>query len=341
MAFSSNPRRHASSRTAIGFAFRPVQGALDDVAGTVVAVGRRAIGEIDRLRSDNAALRARERAADRRERSGPQEIERENEQLTGAAPAPDRRSSTRPPPRRSSPASRRESRRVGHDLEGAPTTGSRSGDVVDRRRRRAGRPGHRGRPELRERRPLISDRSSTVIGQTETSAATRRGRRPARRRADHAEHRLDREGHGRRAGPDAPASSSAGGDPLAVSEGPPDRRQVDRRPKRDANAVVQTAYLLPTADLDKLDYVLVILDYEGGLPPVGRHADRLQPRTGGRCPAASSRASSRAHALPSADALCYRDARERHRPRRRDGDAACSRSRSSRTSTSCRSTTGR
>jgi cell shape-determining protein MreC len=36
--------------------------------------------------------------------------------------------------------------------------------------------------------------------------------------------------------------------------------------RRDANSVVQTAYLLPTTDLDKISYVLVILDYVGGLP---------------------------------------------------------------------------
>jgi cell shape-determining protein MreC len=38
--------------------------------------------------------------------------------------------------------------------------------------------------------------------------------------------------------------------------------------RRDANAVVQTAYLQPAAALDKLEYVLVILDYQGGLPPI-------------------------------------------------------------------------
>ena len=39
--------------------------------------------------------------------------------------------------------------------------------------------------------------------------------------------------------------------------------------RRDANDVVQTAYLQPAADLDRLEYVLVVLDYEGGLPPIG------------------------------------------------------------------------
>ena len=38
--------------------------------------------------------------------------------------------------------------------------------------------------------------------------------------------------------------------------------------RRDANSVVQTAYLQPAADLDRLEFVLVITDYEGGLPPL-------------------------------------------------------------------------
>jgi rod shape-determining protein MreC len=41
-------------------------------------------------------------------------------------------------------------------------------------------------------------------------------------------------------------------------------RIVDVR--KDANAVVQTAFVQPAAPLDKLEYVLVITDYEGGLP---------------------------------------------------------------------------
>ena len=38
--------------------------------------------------------------------------------------------------------------------------------------------------------------------------------------------------------------------------------------QRDANGVVQTAFIQPTADLEKLEYVLVITDYDGGLPPI-------------------------------------------------------------------------
>jgi rod shape-determining protein MreC len=39
--------------------------------------------------------------------------------------------------------------------------------------------------------------------------------------------------------------------------------------ERDANAVVQTAFLAPAADLDSFELALVITDYEGGLPAVG------------------------------------------------------------------------
>jgi cell shape-determining protein MreC len=37
---------------------------------------------------------------------------------------------------------------------------------------------------------------------------------------------------------------------------------------RDPNAVIQTAYLDPALDLDRLEVVLVITDYQGGIPDV-------------------------------------------------------------------------
>ena len=39
--------------------------------------------------------------------------------------------------------------------------------------------------------------------------------------------------------------------------------------RRDANSIVQTAYLQPAANLEKLEYVLVVTNYDGGLPPAG------------------------------------------------------------------------
>jgi hypothetical protein len=38
--------------------------------------------------------------------------------------------------------------------------------------------------------------------------------------------------------------------------------------QRDANDVVQTAFLAPAANLDSFELALVITDYDGGLPPV-------------------------------------------------------------------------
>ena len=52
--------------------------------------------------------------------------------------------------------------------------------------------------------------------------------------------------------------------------------------RRDANDVVQTAFLQPAAHLDKLEFVLVITDYEGGLPTDRAAADRLRRATA-RC----------------------------------------------------------
>ena len=51
--------------------------------------------------------------------------------------------------------------------------------------------------------------------------------------------------------------------------------------RRDANDVVQTAYLQPAADLDKLEFVLVVLDYQGGLPPVEEQPVDCDPGSGG------------------------------------------------------------
>ena len=79
MAISSNPYVR-EVQNGLGFAFRPIQGALDGVASTVASVGA-AIAEIDRLRVDNGDLREEnERLSVENTRL--QEIARENAQLT-------------------------------------------------------------------------------------------------------------------------------------------------------------------------------------------------------------------------------------------------------------------
>ncbi len=79
MAFSSNPTVR-DVQSGIGFAFRPIQGALDQVAGAAASVAS-TIAEIDRLRTDNSSLRAEnERLA--AENARLEEIRRENDSLT-------------------------------------------------------------------------------------------------------------------------------------------------------------------------------------------------------------------------------------------------------------------
>ena len=50
---------------------------------------------------------------------------------------------------------------------------------------------------------------------------------------------------------------------------------------RDANEVVQTAFVQPAANLDRLEYVLVIVDYIGGLPTNDQAPAECAPSTGG------------------------------------------------------------
>lgn len=53
--------------------------------------------------------------------------------------------------------------------------------------------------------------------------------------------------------------------------------------QRDANAVTQTAFIQPTVDLDGVEYLLVITNYEGGLPPIDQQP--IPCGTGGTLPA--------------------------------------------------------
>jgi rod shape-determining protein MreC len=53
---------------------------------------------------------------------------------------------------------------------------------------------------------------------------------------------------------------------------------------KDPNEVVQTAFVEPAADLDRLDHVLVITSYEGGLPDPGLEPIPCEPAEGGALP---------------------------------------------------------
>jgi rod shape-determining protein MreC len=261
MAFSSNPLVR-ELQSGIGYAFRPIQGALDSVAGGVAAIAT-SITEIDRLRVDNEALR-RENERLTTESARVEEIRRENEQLTAllqlqagfdyqtvAAPVIARESS--------------EFRRV-VTLGKGSSAGVVVGDVVI-----ASGGALAGRViEVSADSStvvLVTDATSTVIGQLMSSAATGQvvgqlGGVLVMSQVDSSE-RINLGEEVVTAGIEL-----GGGVRSPYPKGLLIGQVVDV--SRDANDVVQTAYLQPTANLDKLEYALVILDYHGGLPPVGQ-----------------------------------------------------------------------
>jgi rod shape-determining protein MreC len=257
MAISSSPGV-TEFQNAIGYALRPVQGAIHDAAQTV-ANAVAAVGEIQGLHSDNAALR-RENERLTADNLRAAVIEQENEQLTGLLQLRNtfkyETAAAEVIARESCEARRSVTISKGTDA------GIETGDVVI-----AAGGALVGR--VTDAGPnfaivtLISDRSSTVIGQTETSAATGQvvgqlGGALVMQNISSTEKVV--------AGEQVltPGIEIAGGIRSSFPKGLLIGEITDV--KKDPNSVVQTAYLLPTTDLDKLAYVLVILDYVGGLP---------------------------------------------------------------------------
>jgi rod shape-determining protein MreC len=257
MAISSSPGV-TEFQNAMGFALRPVQGAIHGVADTVAsAVG--AVGEIQELHSDNAALR-RENERLAAENLQAKAIEQENEQITALLQLRNsfkyETAAAEVIARESSEARRAVTISKGSDA------GIEKGDVVIAEGGAlVGRVSDVG-PTFAIV-TLISDRTSTVIGQTETSQARgdvvgQLGGALIMENIDSTEKVLPGEQVL------TPGIELAGGIRSPYPKGLLIGEVTDVR--RDANSVVQTAYLLPQTYLDKLAYVLVILDYVGGLP---------------------------------------------------------------------------
>ena len=246
MAFSSSPAVLEFQR-GVSFAFRPIQGALDQVAGAAARAAG-AIGEIDRLRTDNTALRD-ENDRLRAENARLEEIRRENALLTGllqlrngfehqtvAAQVIARESS--------------EFRRL-VTLDRGTDAGIEIGDVaVAQGGALVGRVVEAGPATATVE--LISDSASTVIGQLGGVLIMNQVDSQVRIQLDEEVVTAGIE--------------LSGGIRSPYPKGLLIGQVVDVR--RDANDVVQTAFLLPAADLDRLEFVLVITDYEGGIPPV-------------------------------------------------------------------------
>ncbi len=259
MAMSSNPGVR-EVQSGIGFAFRPIQGALDQVAGGISSVAA-AIAEIDRLRVDNAALHD-ENARLQAENARATEIERENDQLTALLQL---RSGYEFQTTAAAVIGRdsQEFRRL-VVLDKGRDDGIAVGDVVVAAGGAlAGRVTEVG--STASTVVLLTDAESTVIGLLVGNAATgevvgQLGGVLVMNQIDSSE--LVSLGDEVVTAGIELASGIRSPYPKGLLIG----QVVEVR--LDANDVVQTAYLEPTANLEKLEYVLVILDYEGGLPPI-------------------------------------------------------------------------
>jgi len=257
MAISSSPGV-TEFQNAMAYALRPIQGVLHSAAASV-ANAVTTIGEIDRLHSDNVTLR-RENDRLTAEQLRAAATQKENEQLTALlqlrASFAYRTAAAQVIARESSEVRRTVTISKGTDA------GIVVGDVVIAEGGAlVGRVTAAG-PTFATV-TLISDRSSTVIGQTETSAATgnvsgQLGGAIVMQNIDSTE--KVQPGEQVLTAGIVVAGAIRSPYPKGLLIG------VVSDIQHDANSVVQTAYVLPTANLDKLAYVLVVLDYVGGLP---------------------------------------------------------------------------
>jgi rod shape-determining protein MreC len=257
MAISSSPGV-TEFQNAMSFALRPVQTGIHGVAETISNTFA-AFGEIQQLHSDNAALRRDvERLTLDNERA--KAIETENEQLTALLQL---RSSLDFETAAAEVIARDsgETRRV-VTLSKGTDAGIEVGDVVIAEGGALiGRVTQVGANSAAV--TLVSDGSSTVSGETEASQA--RGEVVGQLGGALIMQNIDST---------IPVKAGeqvlTAGIELAGGIRSPYPKNlligVVTDVRKDPNSVVQSAYLQPTVDLDHLQFVLVILDYSGGLP---------------------------------------------------------------------------
>jgi rod shape-determining protein MreC len=259
MAFSANPYVR-ELQNGVSFALRPMQGALASVASSMSNVAG-AIGEIDTLRIDNAAL-SDENQRLTNENARLQVVKNENDQLTALLQLQSGFDHATIATRVIGRESLDNRRMV--VLDKGTDDGVEQGDVVIVQGGAvAGRVTDVG-PNF-AKVTLISDGSSTVVGQLVGSGATgeivgQTGDVLIMRNIDSAvQIGLDEEVF-------TAGIELNGGIRSAYPKGLVVGSVVDVQ--RDANDVVQTAFLAPAANLDSFELALVITDYQGGLPSV-------------------------------------------------------------------------
>ncbi len=259
MAFSGNPFVKDLQR-GLSFALRPFQGAIAGVADGMAGVAG-AVMEIDQLRSDNATLRAaNERLANENARL--RALKQENDDMAALLQLQsgfDHRTVAV----RVIGREMLETRRV-VTIDKGSDDGIELGDVVVvQGGALAGKVSDVGPTFAKV--TLISDATSTVVGKLLNSGETgdivgQAGSVLVMRNVDSAvEVGIDEEVF-------TAGLELLGGIRSPYPPGLIVGSVVDV--ERDANDVVQTAFLAPAANLDSFSLGLVITDYDGGLPPV-------------------------------------------------------------------------
>ena len=257
----------------IAFGFRPFQEAIDGVARDVISIGT-AITEIDRIRVENDTLR-QENEQLKLDKRAIDELRRENDQLTSllqlrhgltfktlAASVIARDSS--------------EARRI-VTIDRGSEDGLQPGFVVVAAGGAlAGRITDVGRDFAHV--TLISDTSATVIGQLLATGAT--GRVEGQLSQPLVMQDVDTTVEIQIGEEVFTAGIElSGGIRSPYPKGLLIGAVIDAR--HDPNEVVQTVFLEPAANLDQLEFVLVITDYQGGLTgPIGSLAPCLPTASG-------------------------------------------------------------
>ncbi len=276
MAVSANPFV-VELQHGLAFAFKPVQETINGFGLGIRSIGG-AIGEIDQLRLDNDALRAENQRIQELAQQA-DEIKRQNEVLTGllqlrngfdyktAAATVIARDSSEVQQRVTLDRGTGDGVAIGDVV--IATGGALVGRVIDT-------------SSSTSTVQLISDSGSTVVGQLITSVATGEvtGQLPGSLLMQNIDAAVT-VGLGEEVM--TAGIELAGGIRSPYPKGLVIGTVIDVR--RDANEVVQTAYLEPAADLEHLEFVLVVLDYQGGLPPAGDQPQNCQPNADGTIPA--------------------------------------------------------
>jgi len=275
MALSRTPPLLEAQR-GIGFVLRPFQGALDGAAREVISVVA-AIREIDRLRLENRALHDDNQRL-LNENKAATELRRENELLTGLLQV---RSGFNYQTVGALVIARESSefRRVVTIAKGTVDGVVVGNVVIADGGALAGRVVETG-PNF-ARVLLITDSTSTVIGQLSTTAAT--GEVVGQLQGVLVMSKIDA-GIRVQLGEEVVTAGIElrGGVRSPYPKGLLIGQVIDA--SRDANEVVQTAFLQPAANLERLEFVLVIIGYQGGLPSPDQQPIECAPTTGGTLP---------------------------------------------------------